>query len=248
MASVHTYPATQEGANLLCFRLSLKHNRSNEFLTGEKMMTANLTVTIANWTDGERISGANSFCVPADEGHVSMGENKSPAISWSAGPDGTKSYAIICHDPDVPSAGGDVNQEGKTVPASLPRVDFYHWILVDIAAGTTSLAEGADSAEITAGGKDPGPTANGVRGVNNFTDWFAGDADMGGTYGGYDGPCPPWNDEIMHHYVFTVYALDTDSLGLSGDFGGPEALAAMEEHILGSGQCVGIYTLNKDLL
>ena len=211
-------------------------------------MPADLTVTIDNWADGERIPGANSFCIPADEGNVSMGENKSPGMSWSGAPEGTKSYAIICHDPDVPSAADDVNQEGKTVPASLPRVDFYHWVLVDIAATTTSLAEGADGADITAGGKDTGPTDVGIRGKNNFTDWFAGDADMGGTYGGYDGPCPPWNDAIMHHYIFTVYAMDTTSLGLSGDFGGPEALAATEGHILASGQCMGTYSLNKNLL
>ncbi len=211
-------------------------------------MTATLNVTIDAWNDGERIPGEYAFCIPADEGHVSMGENRSPGISWEGAPEGTQSFAIICHDPDVPSVGDDVNQEGKAVSADLPRVDFYHWVLVDIGGGVSGLAAGADSDAITAGGKDVGATANGVRGLNNYTDWFAGDADMGGDYGGYDGPCPPWNDEIMHHYVFTVYALDCESLGLSGNFGGPEALAAMEGHVLAQGQCVGTYTLNKDLL
>jgi phosphatidylethanolamine-binding protein (PEBP) family uncharacterized protein len=42
-----------------------------------------------------------------------------------------RSY-VICHDPDVPSKGDDVNQEGRGVPASLPRVDFFHWVLVDL--------------------------------------------------------------------------------------------------------------------
>ena len=58
-------------------------------------------------------------------------------------------------------------------------------------------------------------------GVNNYTDWFAGDEQMAGDYGGYDGPCPPWNDELLHHYRFTLYALDVPSLGLPGAFGGP---------------------------
>ena len=35
---------------------------------------------------------------------------------------------------------------------------------------------------------------------------------MSGDYFGYDGPCPPWNDSIVHHYVFTVYALDVDAV------------------------------------
>ena len=86
-----------------------------------------------------------------------------------------------------------------------------------------------------------------MQGLNNYTDWFAGDADMGGDYGGYDGPCPPWNDSILHHYHFRLYALDVDSLGLEGRFGGPEALAAMEGHILDQTEVVGTYTLNPDV-
>jgi len=212
-------------------------------------MTNNLTVTIDAWADGAPIPGDYAFAVqaPASEDHVALSGNRSPAIRWSGAPEGTRSFAIICHDPDVPSKPDDVNQEGRTVPASLPRVDFFHWVLVDIPAGTSGLDAGADSDGVTAGGKEPGPTANGVRGINNYTDWFAGDADMGGNYGGYDGPCPPWNDEIVHHYHFTVYALDVESLRLSGRFGGPEALAALEGHVLAKGSYVGTYTLNPDV-
>ena len=106
---------------------------------------------------------------------------------------------------------------------------------------------GEDSSHVTARGKSPGKTDHGFRGINNYTDWFAGDADMKGDYGGYDGPCPPWNDEIIHHYHFTVYALDVPTLGLKGNFGGPEALAAMEGHVLAKGVWTGTYTLNPDL-
>jgi Raf kinase inhibitor-like YbhB/YbcL family protein len=191
-----------------------------------------------------RIRGENAFCVPAEEGHVGLAPNRSPQLAWGEAPEGTRSFAIVCHDPDVPSVGDDVNQEGRTVPASLPRVDFYHWVLVDIPQGTTELGEGADSDGVVAGGKKAGPTSNGVRGINNYTDWFAGDESMGGDYGGFDGPCPPWNDELLHHYHFTVYALDVASLGLEGRFGGPEALAAMEGHVLDKATLVGTYTLN----
>jgi len=210
-------------------------------------MTATLTVTIDGWRDGETIPGDFAFCIPADEGHVTMGRNRSPEIRWSGAPAGTRSYAIICHDPDVPSKPDNVNKEGMTVPADLPRVDFYHWVLVDIPASTTELLAGEDSQGITPRGKRAGKTDYGVRGINNYTDWFAGDDEMKGDYGGYDGPCPPWNDEILHHYHFTVYALDVASLGLSGTFGGPEALAAMEGHVLAKGVWTGTYTLNPDL-
>lgn len=210
-------------------------------------MTATLTVTIPGWPDGGAIPERFAFCIPSEEGHVTMGENVSPEISWSGAPAGTKSFAIVCHDPDVPSKPDAVNKEGMTVPADLPRVDFYHWVLVDIPASMPRLAEGGDGSGVAAGGKAPGKTAHGVRGINNYTDWFAGDEAMKGEYGGYDGPCPPWNDEIVHHYHFTVYALDVESLGLSGTFGGPEALKAMEPHVLAKGGWVGTYTLNPAL-
>ncbi len=207
-------------------------------------MTQGFKVTIAAWPNGGAIPADYAFCKPAAQGHIEMSRNLSPALEWTGAPPDTRSFAIICHDPDVPSKGDDVNQEGRVVPASLPRVDFYHWVLIDIPQNITALAAGADSDGITAGGKAPGATAYGVRGINNYTDWFASDEAMKGDYGGYDGPCPPWNDELLHHYHSTVYALDVPTLGLTGRVGGPEALAAMAGHILAKDTWVGTYTLN----
>ena len=84
-------------------------------------------------------------------------------------------------------------------------------MLIDLPVAVNAIKEGEFSGDVTPRGK-PGPqAAHGARqGVNNYTDWFAGDNDMRGDYHGYDGPCPPWNDEIIHHYVFTVYALDVE--------------------------------------
>ena len=210
-------------------------------------MAANLNLNIEAWNDGDPIPDEYAFCIPADTDHITMGANKSPAMSWSGAPDGTKSFAIICNDPDVPSVIDDVNQEGKIIPADLPRVDFCHWVLVDISAEITSLAIGAESDGITPGGKAHGPTDLGVRGINRYTEWFEGDEQMAGNYGGYDGPCPPWNDTILHHYVFTVYALDVDSLGLIGTFSCRDAHETMAGHVLAEGSCTGTYTLNPDL-
>jgi len=68
---------------------------------------------------------------------------------------------------------------------------------------------------------------------------------MEGTYGGYDGPCPPWNDSIVHHYHFEVFALDVETLGLQGEFTGQDALEAMEGHILASTSHMGTYSMNQ---
>jgi hypothetical protein len=207
-----------------------------------------MQVTSTSFKDMQRIPAAYAFCARDPRTHATLSTNLNPQLAWSGAPAGTKSFAVICHDPDVPSKPDDVNKEGRSVPASLARVDFFHWVLVDVPAAVTSIAEGAFASGVTPRGK-PGPAGpNGTRqGVNNYTNWFAGDKDMGGDYYGYDGPCPPWNDERMHHYVFTVYALDVEKVSLPASFGGPEALKAMEGHVLASAKITGTYTLNPAL-
>jgi Raf kinase inhibitor-like YbhB/YbcL family protein len=205
-------------------------------------------LTIDAWPDGGAIPPEYAFCKPDKPGPIAMSANRSPHLHWSGAPAGTLSFAVICHDPDVPSRADDVNQPGKVVPASLPRVDFFHWVLIDIPGNVYELPAGADADGIVARGKPPGPAQYGCRGVNNYTEWFAKDSEMSGNYGGYDGPCPPWNDERIHHYVFTVYALAVPSLGLTGRFGGPEVLQAMDGHVLAKASWTGTYTLNPILV
>lgn len=204
-----------------------------------------MQLSSTSFADGERIPGDFAFCLPDPAHHVCLGRNRNPQLTWSDAPAGSKSFVVLCHDPDVPSRGDDVNQEGRTVPASLPRVDFFHWVLVDLPATLNSIGEGEFSHTVTPRGKAGPSAAHGARqGVNNYTDWFANDHDMSGDYYGYDGPCPPWNDEIVHHYVFTVYALDIEKLPLEGKFGGPEVRAAITGHVLAEARLTGIYSLN----
>ncbi len=201
-----------------------------------------------SFKNGELIPGEFAFCIPNDRGHVCLGSNRNPHLAWDDVPAGTQSFAIICHDPDVPSKPDDVNQEGKTVPASLPRIDFFHWVLVDIPKDVREIPAGKLSSEVSPKGKSgPDTPIGGAHGINDYTVWFSGDAEMKGNYFGYDGPCPPWNDSIWHHYIFTIYALDTPSLALARIFDGKTALAALQRHILGSAQIMGRYTLNPEL-
>ena len=200
------------------------------------------------FADGGAIPARLAFCAPDAKTHATLSENRNPQIAWSGAPSGTKSFALICHDPDVPSRGDDVNQEGRTIPASLPRVDFFHWVLVDLPASTSAIAEGEFSSGVSARGK-PGPAApHGSRqGVNDYTGWFASDKDMAGSYFGYDGPCPPWNDAIAHRYVFTVFALDIARLALEGAFTGADARQAMQGHVLAQAALTGRYSLNPNV-
>lgn len=207
-----------------------------------------MKLTSTSFADGQRIPGDFSFCIPDPAHHVCLGKNLNPKLAWHDAPAATRSFVLICHDPDVPSQGDDVNQEDRTVPASLPRVDFFHWVLIDLPATVNALNEGEFSNTVSPRGKAGPQAPRGARqGINNYTDWFASDRDMCGDYYGYDGPCPPWNDEIVHHYVFTVYALDIDTLPLEGRFGGTEVRQAIQGHVLAEASLTGSYTLNPKL-
>ena len=207
-----------------------------------------MKLTSQSIQDNQPIDGKFAFCIPNDKSHVCLGSNQSPELSWTEAPAGTKSFALICVDRDVPSVGDDVNVEGREVSADLPRVDFYHWILVDLPATTQTLLAGQFSSEVTPCGKaGPGAPFGARQGVNDYTVWFAGDADMRGDYYGYDGPCPPWNDQRVHRYVFTLYALDVDTLDVHGKFTGAEALHEINKHVLAQASLTGTYTLNPAL-
>jgi Raf kinase inhibitor-like YbhB/YbcL family protein len=204
-----------------------------------------MKLTSSSFDDGAPIPVQYAFCAPDEKNHVTLSQNQNPHLAWTEVPMGTKSFAIVCHDPDVPSKGDDVNKEGRTVPMSLPRVDFFHWVLVDLPASAVGVNVGEFSSEVVARGK-PGPRApHGARqGVNDYTGWFASDGDMSGDYYGYDGPCPPWNDEIPHRYVFTVYALDVERVALEGRFDGTAVRHAIEGHVLAQAAITGRYSLN----
>lgn len=202
-----------------------------------------------SFTDGHSLPGEYAFAVADNVSHLRLSSNRNPHLAWSDLPAGTRSLVLVCHDPDVPSVGDNVNQEGKTLSASLPRVDFCHWLLLDIPATVTSLAAGSHSAAVTARGKNGPEAPQGLRhGINDYTAWFASDENMRGHYFGYDGPCPPWNDELMHHYIFTLYALPSEALTVQGELNYANVTAALAAtEVLGHARITGLYSLNPAL-
>jgi Raf kinase inhibitor-like YbhB/YbcL family protein len=204
-----------------------------------------LKVNVDTFKNGEMIPNKYTFCTAAAQGHTAPGANFSPSISWSAGPRGTKSYAIILYDTDSPAEQRDkINKEGVTMTPAIPRRTFFHWVLVDIPPNIRSLKEGADSDARVVHGKPATPAPVGVRGLNDYTKVTAGNDATKGQYYGYDGPCPPWNDEVVHHYHFSVFALSARKLDLPPDFDGAAVLDVIKDKVLAQGEVVGLYTQN----
>lgn len=176
---------------------------------------------------------------------VALADNRNPHLAWKDAPEGTRSFVLMCVDGDVPSKPDDVNKTGREVPADLPRTEFVHWLMIDIAEECGELAAGSCSEGVVAHGKrDPVGPPGAKQGRNGFTGWFAEDPDMQGDYFGYDGPCPPWNDAIVHRYNFQIYALDVASLDLEGGFTLADVRREMDGHVLAQDQYSGTYSLN----
>jgi len=208
-----------------------------------------------SFVDGGSIPPGLAFASLIDGPQPTLSSNRNPHMAWGDVPAGTESLVLLCIDGDAPTDGSDVNQSGRSLPVSMPRGDFFHWSLIDIPLSLKEIGEGALSNGVTARGK-PGPEASLSQdgqtfqlrqGINDYTGWFANDPGNAGDYYGYDGPCPPWNDLRLHHYIFRLYALDLPRLPLQGRFSCADVIAAIHGHIIDEAQMIGSYTLNHTL-
>lgn len=122
------------------------------------------------------------------------GDDVSPAVAWDGVPAEAKAVALVVDDPDA------------------PRGTFTHWVVLDIPAGTTSVAD----AQVPAGGKQAKNSAGKAA---------------------YMGPCPPSG---THHYRFTVYALSAPT-GLGDGAELDAALQAIDKVTVARGRLTGTY-------
>ena len=201
-----------------------------------------------SFQDGAPIPSEFAFGKRGGDQPCVLSGNRNPHLAWSGAPANARSFALACIDVDVPSRGDDVNKQGRTVPAALPRTEFAHWLMIHVPADCREIAAGECSAGITPHGKRAPQGPKGSRqGRNDYTGWFAGDPDMAGVYLGYDGPCPPWNDARLHHYQFRLYALDVPELRLPDEFDWQQMRQTLEGHELEEARWTGTYTLNPEV-
>ena len=197
-----------------------------------------------SFKDGGKLPAQFAFGTYSHIDHYAYSANRNPHLAWSDLPEGTQSLVLIVHDGDVPTKPDNVNQEKKTVPFDLPRTDFYHWVLVDLAPEDSPLKDGEFSNRVTPHGKsDTEGPGHSRQGTNDYAGWFKGDKEMEGNYFGYDGPFPPWNDERIHYYFFTLYALDVKKTPARGILTGPKVLKAIEKHILAQARLTALYSI-----
>ncbi len=83
-----------------------------------------MTLTSANFSDGDYLG--NDHILSEAYGFGCAGGNVSPQLSWNSAPEGTKSFALTCFDPDAPTGSG-----------------FWHWVVVNIPPDIASLEAGA---------------------------------------------------------------------------------------------------------
>jgi Raf kinase inhibitor-like YbhB/YbcL family protein len=131
------------------------------------------------------------------------GDDASPPLAWTGVPEGAQTLVLIVDDPDAPDP-------------SNPRVTWVHWVLYDIPATATGLAEKVAPSALPAGTRE---------GLN---DWKRT---------GYGGPCPPIG---RHRYFHKLYALDTE-LGDLGRATKAEVENAMKGHVLAEAVLMGTY-------
>lgn len=181
---------------------------------------------------------------PTAEG-FGFAPNRNPHLAWDEVPAGTRSFALLCIDPDVPTVKEMVGRSDVQIPTEQPRCDFVHWAMADIPADVREIAAGACSDGVVPHGKaTPAGPAGSRQGLNDYTGWFAGDAAMAGDWRGYDGPFPPPNDLRLHRYFFRVFALDVPTLPLPERFTAADVQAAMHGHVLAEATIYGTYSLN----
>jgi Raf kinase inhibitor-like YbhB/YbcL family protein len=135
--------------------------------------------------------------------YTCQGEDVSVPLAWSGAPAATKSFAVIVDDPDAPDP-------------KAPRMTWVHWVLYNLPAKATALAEGIKPDQLPKGT------------LEGFNDWKRT---------GYGGPCPPIG---RHRYFHKLYALD-ERLPAMENPTKADLEQAMKGHVLEKAELIGTY-------
>jgi Raf kinase inhibitor-like YbhB/YbcL family protein len=161
---------------------------ASSVLLGTAMPAVAFELQSPDVSEGATLSKAQVY-----SGFGCTGDNVSPALTWAGAPAGTRSFALTVYDPDAPTGSG-----------------WWHWVVFDLPAATTSLARGT--------GRTAALPVGARQARNDF-----GNGDFGGA-------CPPPGDK-PHRYIFTIYALKVEKLNVA-----PDASAAQVGYTINANQ------------
>jgi Raf kinase inhibitor-like YbhB/YbcL family protein len=172
------------------------------------LLTSAVSAAGMKLTSAEIKNGATIGIEQVFKGFGCTGSNVSPSLNWTEAPSGAKSFAVTMYDPDAPTGSG-----------------WWHWVVFNIPAGTTSLPKDAG---------DPSKNLMPSGAIQSRTD-FGSD--------GYGGPCPP-KGHGTHHYHITVFAVDVDKLPDAQNDSASAALVGFDLHFhtLGKAELLGTYS------
>jgi len=204
-----------------------------------------MRVWSGSFTDGGALPAKHAFSIQSEGGDLGFSSNINPEIAWDELPKGTRSLVLTCVDKFVPVDMSKVNAAGETIAASAPRRDFYHWIVANINPELQKLHAGCSSEQVTVGGRHAISHVGFTEGLNDYTSALQDDPNMGGQYYGYDGPFPPLNDEQLHWYEFTLYALAIDELTLPQGFSASDVVPLLSKHSLASASIKASYSYSE---
>ncbi len=193
------------GGIILMFTISIILGSINLFSESEKF-----TITSPDFKDGNFMP--EKFAHNKYNRH--NGGNLSPELNWKNAPEKTKSFALICSDPDAP--GGT----------------WYHWVVYNIPGESNGLGEDIPKKQsfkskyCKFSKNEENPNSIVYQGKSDFGSW------------GYGGPAPPSG---THRYVFTIYALDTEFDNL-GTVDARELLRKIDRSVLDKASITGKYS------
>lgn len=172
------------------------------------------------WANGEPLPDRFTPARPDASGTVPA-DDRSPPLAWRGLPAATASLVLVGHDFDEPAAPLPEAGAAAADWSELPRGDRFLWVVVDLPAGLDSLAEDAARGGLPAGARQSG----------------------------YHGPAPSPADPLVHHCLFTLYALSVPRLPLP-EGALPDGFAvreALSGHVLEAATLSGTFTLNPRL-
>ncbi len=164
---------------------------------------------------GEKLSGQSAFVIKSND----LGKHFTVKQIYDKYSCGGKNISPELHWKDAPA--GTKSFAITMFDPDAPGKGWWHWLIFNIPANMNQLPAGAGSIFL-----DLLPPAT-IQSINDYKEY------------GYGGPCPPPGKP--HRYVISLYALDTDTLGLDKNTPPEKVKNLIDKHVLAKTEMISLY-------